>query len=135
MGAINIRCTCKETRGSPKSDFLSLHRNLGILIVKFFLMRLTIKIQRSFIRKPDCDGVSLSTARKKELSKSVLEFYLRPIPEKVVRSEGQNARFCARYKPVMEIARTLYPPLLIEFKFPSSDFTDKYKRGGKIDPQ
>lgn len=51
MGAINIRCACEETRGSPKSDFLSLHRNLGILIVEYFLMRFTIKIQRSFIRK------------------------------------------------------------------------------------
>jgi len=35
----------------------------------------------------------------------------------------------------MEIARTLYLPLLVEFKLPSSDFTDIYKRGGKFDPQ
>lgn len=35
----------------------------------------------------------------------------------------------------MEIARTLYPPLLVEFKFLSSDFADIYKRGGKIDLQ
>lgn len=122
----------RETSGLPKPEYLSFLQELGILIVDIFPYALNEKYT-ALVYNNSKIAASLTAAKKRMLAARVLEFYLRPKLEQIANRGAQHVRFCARYKPIGEIARAIYPPLLAELGFAPSEFTGVYMQGGMID--